>query len=179
MPTPSQNAQDIAQAIAMTAGQQGWGAGGILSYLPRSLRNRVFDPFVYTADFSAAVFTSLSTPSVPISIQADSHFLCTAINATTFDTTGQTQQTSQLWKVQISDSGSGRNWFAAPVFGNAITGIGQLPFPLMPPKLVKAAATVNIALTSTDTANAHVVQVQLIGFKVFKMLRDTQVSGNE
>jgi hypothetical protein len=173
MPNPTQQQQDIQAAQTALANQN---AQGVLAYLPRSLRARVFDFFSYTADFNNPNLPSLATQTVPISIQADSHFLATAIAAITFDSTGQTLIATPLWKLLINDAGSGRNLSSAAIFGASYTGTGQLPFPVMPPKLIKASATLNVQLQSTDSANARIVQVVIHGFKVFKMFRDKQTA---
>lgn len=82
----------------------------------------------------------------------------------------QTQSTRviPLVSVLITVTSSGRAMSSAAVPIPSIFGTGEIPFILPTPKLFPAKATISVAFSNFDTANAYNLKLAFIGAKVFK-----------
>jgi hypothetical protein len=124
--------------------------------------------FNYHVDFATIASGVALTQS--LTTQSDSHFLCHAVQfyakdlTTNARLTGATAPDSVL---QINDTGSGANWYDGNLQLCLIAGDGTLPGILVPPRLVKPAATLSLTITNNQSTNAQKYQIVLLGEKIF------------
>lgn len=123
------------------------------------------DFFVYVAHFPIGTFVGNATIIVNVPIQADSDFLLRALSLVSY-TAPATPLASPDYMIQIFDTGSGRALSSATVHVGNMCGTAQLPFILPEPRLFSAGGVVQVTLVN-NTAVASLVDVGLIGFKVF------------
>lgn len=126
------------------------------------------DFFVYDIDFLALAASGTANGSIQIQADADfelqklAHFSDIAVATQT-----ASSRVLPLVTIQITDTGTGRQMFNAPVPIPALFGDGQIPFILPTTKVFSKNASVSIVLSNYDTANAYNVRLQLIGAKIF------------
>lgn len=73
-----------------------------------------------------------------------------------------------LVTMQVTDTGSGTNFFNNPIPLGAIAGSAQLPFVMPSPQFVQPAASLQFAFANFSNATTYAnLRVQLIGFKVY------------
>lgn len=104
--------------------------------------------------------------AVPTGIEADSDFILTKLALTAYSAAAVPVVNPDYLSV-IQDSGSGRLFQNQPIHVATLYGTAQLPFILPEPQLIKASSVVTITLTNNDPAVAAVVNISLIGFKLF------------
>ncbi len=130
------------------------------------------DHFIYTARTSTALAAGASQ-TVNINLEADANF--TAVKMAYFaDIAGaaQTEDTKvvPLVRVEIQDSGSGRNLQQIAVPIDSLAGRGNLPFVLPIPRVFSANSTIKVTFTNYSAATSYAnVELSFIGFKSFKM----------
>lgn len=126
--------------------------------------------YVYqTPNISSLAAGGSSTNTIQFDI--DSIFCWVRLNAWA-DIAGAVQTTSSLVlplvTVQVTDTGSGTNFFNAPVPIPTIAGNAPLPFVLPAPQLIQPAASLQFAFTNFSAATTYAnLKLQLIGFKVY------------
>ncbi len=127
---------------------------------------------VWTDEFSLSTrFNTLAASAVnasqPINIDGDSDFICQMINLTSYTAAG-TILANPDYLIQISDGN--RTLFDTTQHVMNVTGqnrnSGAMPFKLPMSKLFRGGAAISVTLTN-NTATAAVVDVSLIGFKVY------------
>lgn len=134
---------------------------------PASQKRRDF--FAYTLNFVDVLNGTAQQGA--IQIQADSDFELTKFTMFA-DIAGavQTEATRvlPLVTVQITDTGTGRALFAAPLPIPAIMGDGRIPFILPVPKIFSANASVAIQVANFSAATDYAgLRLCLIGAKIF------------
>ncbi|MES9859104.1 MAG: hypothetical protein ABW166_21335 [Sedimenticola sp.] len=129
------------------------------------------DFYVYEEDFLELAGGASAIGS--INIQADSDFVVQKLTyfVTAATPAGVTDSSRIIppITVQITDSGSGRNLFEAPVPLSNVFGIGELPFILPKPKLFLARSTISISVTNLTASTEYDLYLSLIGYKVFRL----------
>lgn len=126
------------------------------------------DFFVYDIDFAG--IAPGGTANGQIQIQADADFeLQKLAFFGDIAAAGQTEASRVLPLVtlQITDTGTGRQMFNAPVPIPALFGDGRIPFILPTTKVFSRNASVSFVLSNYDAANTYNVRLQLIGAKIF------------
>jgi hypothetical protein len=135
------------------------------------MSNIVKDHFIYRAAVDTLAAGSIKTSI--IQIEADSSFV--AVKCSYFaDIAGapQTEDTRviPLVRVQIQDSGSGRNLqnFSIPI--DTIAGRGELPFVLPIPREFKASSNIKFTFENYSAATTYAnVEFILAGYKTFNL----------
>lgn len=127
------------------------------------------DFFVYNVN--ALAVAPGATALGAIQIQADSDFELQKL--TQFSDIAAAGQTAAgrvlpLVTIQVTDTGTGRTLFSAPVPIPGIFGDGTIPFILQTSKVFTKNSALQIALTNYDAANTYNVRLQLIGSKIFQ-----------
>lgn len=126
------------------------------------------DFFVYDIDFAA--LAPNGTANGQIQIQADSDFELQQL-AHFSDIAAATETESSrvlpLVTIQITDTGTGRQMFNAPVPIPALFGDGRIPFVLPTTKMFSRNASVSFVLSNYDAAATYNIRLQLIGAKIF------------
>lgn len=126
------------------------------------------DFFVYDIDFAA--IAPNGTANGQIQIQADADFeLQQLTHFSDIAAAAQVESTRVLPLVtlQITDTGTGRQMFNAPVPIPALFGDGRIPFILPTTKMFSRNASVSFVLSNYDAAATYNVRLQLIGAKIF------------
>lgn len=126
------------------------------------------DFFVYDIDFLA--IAPGGTANGQIQIQADADFeLQKLTHFSDIAAAGETEgsRVLPLVTVQITDTGTGRQMFNAPVPIPAMFGDGRIPFILPTTKVFSRNASVSFVLSNYDVAHTYNVRLQLIGAKIF------------
>lgn len=126
------------------------------------------DFFVYDIDFLA--IAPGATSNGQIQIQADSDFELQKL--TQFSDIAVADQTEStrvlpLVTIQVTDTGTGRQMFNAPVPIAALFGDGRIPFILPTAKIFTQNASVAFTLSNYSAATTYNVRLQLIGAKIF------------
>lgn len=126
------------------------------------------DFFAYTIAFAA--LANGEAQQGAIQIQADSDFELTKF--TMFADIAEAVQTEAtrvlpLVTLQITDTGTGRALFNAPLPIPAIMGDGRIPFILPVPKIFSANASVAVEVTNFSAATEYNLRLSLIGAKIF------------
>jgi len=144
-------------------------------YAQQRARKIELAPFHYSANFLASVIGSGITSTVNTNIQSDSHFVVRYINMTATTAGEVVAVATAPLLVSFFDTGSGRTLFDVPqpvqnVCGGvaAAAGMGNLPFIMPEPWLVRAGGTVQTTVVNSGTTTFISVRFSLIGFKVFK-----------
>lgn len=138
-----------------------------LGYLRPVLWGKEKDPFDYNADFRGAFVAKASTTSqVDVQINGDSHFVCTAISATAFQTNDTTALNPTPSLVLLKTSQANRPLMDRAVHFNNITGTAQLPFYLPFPLVLKPKEVLSALLTNQEATDRN-YQLTFKGFKVF------------
>lgn len=105
-----------------------------------------------------------------IQIQADSDFelqkLTMFADIASADETEATR-VLPLVTVQITDTGTGRSMFSAPVPIPAIYGDGRIPFILPVPKVFSKNSSVAFAVANFSGATTYNLRLLMVGAKVF------------
>ena len=135
-----------------------------LGLLPVEMWDKQKDYFIYSIEFLPLAASGSATAQV--NIQSDSHFLIELITGVVTDVTNATFLANVPELVNLTDSGSGRNFFDKPVHWNNLFGTAQLPGVLPFPKIINAGSTLTVGLTNLE-ATARNVRISFIGFKVF------------
>lgn len=130
------------------------------------------DWYAYSATFLSLTFATQATQN--IAIEADSDFWLTAISYQAFvdDSDVLTVNTNVVPPVtlQLTDSGSSRNLFAAPVSINTLCGDGREPHRLIHPRLFRRTSNIQVAVVnfgSASDASLDYLQIVFEGFKVY------------
>lgn len=128
------------------------------------------DFFIYTLAFLAlAPNTSTETA---FQIQADSDFELEKLSFWCDDATGQSQmQSTRLLPdvtIQITDTGTGRQMFNAPVAVPSIFGSGEFPFIMQTTKIFSANASVAVAVSNFNPNDTYNLRLNFIGSKIFR-----------
>lgn len=126
------------------------------------------DFFVYTIFFDDLAANAAANGA--IQIQSDSDFELQKLTMFA-DIAGAVQTASSrvlpLVTLQITDTGTGRQLFNAPVAVPALFGDGQIPFILPTTKLFSRNASVTFAVSNFSAATTYDLRLFLIGSKVF------------
>lgn len=127
------------------------------------------DHFIYVCNSGQLAPAGSSTQQ--IKIEADSQF--TAVKLCYMaDIAGAAQTDSTkvipLVRVQIQDSGSGRNLQDVAVPIDSLAGRGELPFVLPIPKIFSANSSIKVTFTNYSAGTTYTnVELAFIGFKTF------------
>lgn len=126
--------------------------------------------YIYQTPNIASIANGSSTTNV-IQFDIDSVFVWMRLNVFC-DIAGAVQTPSSLVEplvtLQITDTGTGTNFFNLPVPIPAITGSGQLPFVLPTPVMANPAASYQFSYANYSAATTYAnLRLQLIGFKVY------------
>lgn len=128
-------------------------------------------PFNYHVDFGNALTGTGIAPgassTVAVTTQSDSHFLCHALTFNCIDITAHTAIAAPNATVQVNDTGSGANWYDGALQLVNVAGTAQLPMILLPPRLVKPAATLSVTITNNQSTNTQFFELVFIGEKIF------------
>lgn len=139
--------------------------------MPDPRQSYLQDFTVYEIDFTAAALVAGATLNSAVFIQADSMFVWQKatfyadIGGAVF--TDSTRPIPQV-SVSITDQGSQRQLFTAPVPIQNIFGNGQLPFILPVERVFDARTTIAVQVVNFSTATAYNLKLSLIGKKIFK-----------
>lgn len=83
-----------------------------------------------------------------------------------------------LVTMQVTDTGSGTNFFNNPVPLPSIAGNAQLPYVLPTPQFIQPAASLQFAFTNYSAATVYNnVRIQLQGFKIYGSQPPAQLGG--
>jgi hypothetical protein len=119
-----------------------------------------------------ATLAAGATVNSNIQVQADSAFKLVKLGMVA-DLAGVTFTESTapvpLITLQITDTGSGRNLFSAPVALKALFGNGQLPHILPVPRLFLPRSNISLQFTNYAAAQTYSVRMAFEGTKVFKL----------
>lgn len=126
--------------------------------------------YIYQTPNIASIAAGAANTNV-ITFDIDSIFLWTR-TAFFADIAGAVQTPSSLVvplvTVQITDTGSGTNFFNAVIPINSIGGSGALPYVLPAPQMIQPAASLQFAFTNFSAATTYAnLRIQLMGFKVY------------
>lgn len=129
------------------------------------------DLFVYAVDFP--LLAANGSVDANIQIEADSYFKW--IKGTYFayqdgndpDFTASNRDIPGV-KIQITDSGSGRQLFNVPIFVSTIFGIGELPMINPLPRIFKPRSNISFSAQNLSSAVDWRISLDLIGVKGFK-----------
>lgn len=133
-------------------------------------RNYTQDFYVYDATHASLASGASVTINVQLEADSDFQWLKTSFFATNsiVGATAKNAQIDPIIKVQIQDSGSGRNLFSKPVHVGNIAGNGALPFVLPVPRLFKANSNIAVTLTNASSGTTYVdLDFSMIGRKLF------------
>lgn len=132
------------------------------------------DYFVYPVAIATTLASLATAPSVSLTIQADSHFEWIAtswfgyIDGAVTDAASSPNDFCPI-TLQITDGGSGRQLFNAPVPISSVAGKGSLLYYLPIPRIFLAKSQISFQATSIDPVNQwDNVYFNLIGRKVFE-----------
>jgi len=129
------------------------------------------DLFVYAVDFPVTAASGSSEAN--IQIEADSYFKWIKGTFYAFqdgvdpETTDATRPIPPL-KIQITDSGSGRQLFNIPVFVSTIFGEGDLPFINPIPRIFLPRSNISFSAQNQSAVDAWNLSLQLVGVKGFR-----------
>jgi hypothetical protein len=136
--------------------------------IQRAEQRQLRDFFVYDIDFAA--LAPGASANGQIQIQADADFELQKLTQFS-DLAGalETEATRvlPLVTIQITDTGTGRQMFNAPVPIPALFGDGRIPFILPTTKLFSRNASVAFVLANYADADTYNIRLQLIGAKIF------------
>lgn len=126
------------------------------------------DFFTYTIQFNGLASGAASQGA--IQIQADSDFELTKFTmfadiAAAVET--EATRVLPLVTIQITDTGTGRALFNAPLPIPAIMGDGRIPFILPVPKIFSANASVAVEVANFSAATTYNLRLALVGAKIF------------
>lgn len=126
--------------------------------------------YVYQTPNIASLANSASTTNT-IQFDIDSVFCWVRWNFFT-DIAGTALTTDTnvlpLVTVQVTDTGSGTNFFNNPVPIPSVLGNGPLPFVLPSPQFIQPAASLQFAFNNYSAGTTYAnLRLQLIGFKVY------------
>lgn len=126
--------------------------------------------YIYQTPNIASIAAAASTTNT-IQFDIDSVFCWMRTNVFV-DIAGAVQTPSSLVvplvTLQVTDTGSGTNFFNNPIPIGSIAGSGQLPFVLTTPQFVQPAASLQFAYANFSAATTYAnLRLQLIGFKVY------------
>lgn len=110
-----------------------------------------------------------------VNIQADSDFVLTQITVSA-DLAGATQQVSTkpipLVRVQITDTGSGRNLFDGSVDVGALSANFSDAYELPVPRRFSANSTIRVSFTNYSTSETYTnLRIYLHGYKEWQIKR--------
>lgn len=128
------------------------------------------DFYVYEEDFSG--LAAGNTQNGAINIQADSDFVVEKLAYfADVAAAGQTESSRvvPLITVQITDTGSGRNFVENPAPIPSLFGDGRLPFVLPEPRLFFARSTVQIQVSNFDASQTYNLRLSFIGYKAYPL----------
>lgn len=126
------------------------------------------DFFVYPLTFASLLAGTAAQNA--IQIQSDSDFELTKFTMLAdIAAAAQTEATRvlPLVTIQITDTGTGRALFSAPLPVPAIFGDGRIPFILPVPKIFSANASVAVQVANFAAATNYNLRICLIGAKIF------------
>jgi len=126
--------------------------------------------YAYTLNVSSIAAAGVDTDS--INIDSDSQFVWMK-TAYFVDIAGAVQTDSSrvipLINVQLTDSGSSRQFFDEPQPVNNFAGTGNIPFILPSPFVFRSNANINASFTNYSVATTYVnLKISLIGFRVYQ-----------
>lgn len=129
------------------------------------------DFFVYTMAVTA--LAPAGTGNDTVNIQADADFICTKMTMMAdVAGAGQTFNTFvvPLVRVQLTDTGSGRNLFDEAVDISSIGGSGMFPYMLPVTRRFSANSTIQATFNNYDAAQTYAnVRLYLHGYKAWPM----------
>ncbi len=144
-------------------------------YAQQRARLVEFSPFTYSGLFTGSIITSGVTKVANTPIQSDSHFVVRYINLTATSAGEVVAVATPPFLISFFDTGSGRQMFDNPqpvqnVCGGvaAAAGMGNQPFILPEPWLVKGGGVIQTTIINNGTSTFVSAIVSFIGFKVFK-----------
>lgn len=127
------------------------------------------DFFIYT--LAVTNLAPTVTANTTVNIQADSDFIVTKMTGMAdVAAAGQTFNTQviPLVRVQLTDTGSGRNLFDIATDMSAIAGSAYLPYIMPVERRFSANSTIQAAFTNYDAAQTYGnVRLYLHGFKTW------------
>lgn len=129
-----------------------------------------YDHYIYSASVSALAAAASLTDQV--NIEADANFVI--VKAAYFaDLAGAVQTEDSrvipLVRVQINDTGSGRNLQNQAVPIASLAGHEGLPLVWPVPRTFKAKSTINVTFTNFSSATTYTnVELAFIGYKKFR-----------
>ena len=130
---------------------------------------------VYELDFvtgGLGTIAPAATANGAIQIQADSAFKW--IKASYYATIAnaafvQSTQPIPSLTIQVTDSGSGRQLFSAPMPIANVFGFGYLPFILPIPRIFLPRSSIAVSVTNFDAAVTYNLRLSFIGTKIFQL----------
>lgn len=129
------------------------------------------DFFIYTAAFGTLAPAAQGIQN--IQVQADSNFewIMSTVFATMNGATAPFGDNICIpVNIQITDSGSGRALFSAPLPASSMAGNGKQPFILPVSRLFMARSNISVSATNFDPANTYnFITLNFIGRKLFKL----------
>lgn len=126
--------------------------------------------YIYQTPNIASIANGASTTNV-LQFDIDSVF-CWMRLCIFADIAGAVQTPSSLVvplvTLQITDTGSGTNYFNNPIPLGSVAGSGQLPFVMPTPQFVQPAASLQFAFANFSNATTYAnLRLALVGFKVY------------
>lgn len=131
-------------------------------------RNRDF--FVYEAE--AVTIAVGGNVTDTIQIQADADFILQKLSYQADNAGAQTSVSARIVpnvNVQITDTGSSRRLFFAPVPISSVFGTGELPFILPNPRLFRKTGVIQVDFTSFEAAATPTIRLAFIGYRYYRL----------
>lgn len=128
------------------------------------------DWYNYPFDFVITGSSSGVNATATIQIDASAQFFWTQLSYQAITAAnGWNQQTNPVpaVKILITDGGSQKNLMAAPIFLNALAGVGGWPYRLQHPRLFDRNSSVTMTITSYDPTVFTALQIVMGGFRVY------------
>lgn len=126
----------------------------------------------WVENVNVLLLASGGTANATIQVQSDSAFKLVKLGiAADIAVAAQTESSVvvPLCTLQITDSGSGRNLFSAPVALRALFGNGQLPHILPVPRLFLPRSLITLQFANFSAASTYNLRMAFEGAKVFKL----------
>lgn len=134
----------------------------------------------YLYEWQTLALAPAGNATVSINIQSDADFIATKL--TYFADIAAAAQTDStrvipLVTIQITDTGSNRQQFDAPIAIPAVLGTGELPYMLPVSQRYRRNSSINCDFVNFDAAVTYNLRLYLHGWKVFQTGPGTSIDG--
>lgn len=125
----------------------------------------------YVYEFFTAALGVAASATDQVKIESDADFIWTKMAFwADLASAAQTDATRVLPNVsiQFKDTGSGRNFFNAPIAIPSIFGTGEIPFILPIAQKLRLNSVLQCDFTSFEAVSTPDIRLAIIGYKIFK-----------